>query len=312
MNHLVSIVIPTYNCERFIARAIDSALNQTYKAWEIIVVDDGSTDNTKQILQPYMDKIRYFFKENGGVSTARNIGIKEAKGEFIAFLDADDIWVTEKLELQMKEILKSDSIGAVSCGTYFMDETGGAIRRSIRKNYPKRKGLLKHLIIKNIMYGCSNNLVRKKCFEEIGLFDEKLRAGVDWDMWLRIAQAYDVKFIEKPLVKYRFVSGSISSPSNAGEVLKNDLLVLNKIFSNKSYRDDLFLKRKAYSYRYYLAALGYHEQEEIIELRSNIIRSFILFPFAFLNKSHLTLSLYALLGKDLYNRLKNTLKGGQS
>ena len=131
MNSLVSAIIPTYNSVNYISEAINSVLNQTYKNCEIIVVDDGSTDNTRKTVENYIrkypHKIKYFYQENKGPSAARNKGIKEARGNYIAFLDSDDLWLPDKLEKQISLFMKDVSLKLTYCGGYYEDEEGSVI-----------------------------------------------------------------------------------------------------------------------------------------------------------------------------------------
>jgi glycosyltransferase involved in cell wall biosynthesis len=207
----VTVIVPTYNCAQYITEAIESVLNQTYKDFEIIIVDDGSIDNTKEILSNYISEkiIRYYFQNNKGVSSARNKGIGEAKGDLIAFLDADDKWLPERLEKSI-EFLEINNYDWVCSSFYRMERDTG-------KNDIKRvdhKILCENIcdinmLKKDLFYFSSKNinmntiLVKKKCFEKIGLFDESLKACEDYDMLLRFEEA-ELRggFLDIPLAYY--------------------------------------------------------------------------------------------------------------
>lgn len=304
---LVSVVIPTYNMAEYINEAVDSVLNQTYKSIEVIVIDDGSKDNTKEVLKRYDSAIKYIYQENKGASAARNTGVRISKGEFIAFLDADDIWLSGKLSEQMKLILSDNSIGLVSCSGYEIGEEGKVIRLFQKTDYASKGKLLKMLCLKNIISGGSEALVRKECFDKVGRYDESLVSSLaeDWDLWLRIAPLYNIRFISIPLVKIRVRANSLCSPLNAEQMLCNELQILKRVFSSSGLKFSRLMKQRAYSYRYYSAAVAYKECKDIVNSRRCLKKSFLTFPLSFFQKSHLVMVLYAILGNIVFERLKN-------
>ena len=167
---LVSIVIPAYNMERFISDAIVSCLNQTYENREIIVIDDGSRDGTKRIVKEFGQAVFYHYQPNTGVSAARNHGIRCAKGKFISFLDADDIWLPDKLKKQIAAIKDNPSIKAISCGYAIMDETGTITMGGLlRANYKSREEHYKALSISQVIPGSSSGLLaERQCIQKAG------------------------------------------------------------------------------------------------------------------------------------------------
>lgn len=196
----VSIIIPMYNAEKYIKEAIDSVLKQTYKDFEIIVIDDGSTDNTKSKLLDYGSQIKYIYQENAGPAVARNRGIKEAKGEYIAFLDADDIWMPEKLERQIRKLKNNSEFGVIHTDRLRLEPDGSV--KPNEKIVPE--GFIFEELLRNNFIICSSVLVKKECFNEVGLFDEdRKNRAEDYDMWLRISRKYAISFIAEPLIKYR-------------------------------------------------------------------------------------------------------------
>lgn len=215
----VSVVIPTFNMSRCICDAVESVLNQTYKDFELIVVDDGSTDETEFVLKEFAGHIRYDKQKNGGVSAARNRGIELARGQFIAFLDADDLWLPHKLELQMQAFVRQKDLALVACGYSVRSSDGKTeMRNVVRKNYPTRADLFKALSICQLIPGCASGVVVKKsCFSEIGNFDTTVKVGEDWDMWLRIVAAYNAYFVEQILVVIRQVAGDKVGRSDKDE-----------------------------------------------------------------------------------------------
>jgi len=215
----VSVIIPTYNRANLLPRAINSVLNQTFRDFEIVVVDDGSTDNTREILEPFIksNQIRYFYQKNKGPSAARNLGIKNSKGEYIAFLDSDDEWLPEKLEKQIKlfENSKDKKLGFVGCDVIIVDEERNT---TIQYEFPKYKNYLKYLLSTKSIWFPSAILTKKKILEEIGLFDEDLHFGEHWDMWIRIARKYSFDFVPEYLIKYYLGTPWVTNPIKLLEI----------------------------------------------------------------------------------------------
>jgi glycosyltransferase involved in cell wall biosynthesis len=217
---IVSIVIPAYNNAKFLPEAIESVLDQTYKDYEIIVVDDGSTDNTKEVLAPYFDKIKYIQQQNQGAGNARNTGIRHSQGEYIAFLDADDVWLPEKLHIQINYLNNNPRIAMVYSLSYSMSEDGKQIKKKGKwgRTLPS-ENLFDVLFLHNII-PTSTVVVRNEVFNTIGLFDESLINSQDRDLWLRIARELNVAGISKLLSKYRHTSGSLRKNKGAIEFIR--------------------------------------------------------------------------------------------
>lgn len=285
MQPLVSVVIPAYNSSAYIKEALESVFKQTYANIETIVVDDGSTDNTKDVVGPYMGRIKYIYKANGGPASARNLGIKHSKGEYIAFLDADDMWLGGKLEYQIKEI--RNGIGLVGAGA-----------QGIGCYHGRARDISLYTLLNKNTFSNSGVLVKRECFDKVGLFDDRheFRAVEDWDMWLRIARQYKVIYLDLPLVRIRQNPYGISSAGNADKMLRNELCVLKKLFSDKSIKTSWPLKRKAYSCRYYSAAVAYREARKIPEARKHALKAIMLYPLNFMDMRRLGLAVKAILG----------------
>jgi len=214
---LVSVIIPTYNSGRFIAEAIQSVLEQSYQNHQIIVVDDGSTDTTREVLKKFRHHIKYVYQMNLGPSAARNAGIKIAKGDYICFLDADDLWTANKLEAQMAFMTSHPEIGL-----FFSDFEEFNGEKTLRKSFLKTKSLYSEIISKIPIENAFNKLllvnfiptstvmVRKHCFLKVGLFDESLRSVEDRDMWLRIAAFFKIACLPLTLSRKRLHDSNIS------------------------------------------------------------------------------------------------------
>jgi len=212
----VSVVIPAYNAGKYIVDCLDSVISQTVTPKEIIVVNDGSTDETRTIVQKYenkFDNIKCISKKNAGLSEARNTGIQEASSEFIAFLDSDDMWLPEKLEKQLKLFdIANNKLGLIYSAYKLCDQDGQAYQGNITAPYVKGD-ILSHLIEKgNLVSGSGSGvLVRRSVFDDVGGFDSALKFAEDLDMWIRIAEKYHVDFVDEVLVVIRTHTASMQA-----------------------------------------------------------------------------------------------------
>ncbi|MFN2337761.1 MAG: glycosyltransferase family 2 protein [Gammaproteobacteria bacterium] len=225
-NEMVSVVIPAYNAAGWVARAIDSALAQTYPHREILVVDDGSSDATPRILQGYGDAIRSLRQPNGGLSCARNLGIQQARGGFVAFLDADDYWLPEKLERQVECLREDTRIGFCSTRTRVVSPEGESMGSW---DCPVRESTLLHTLFlrhASVAGSGSSVLVRRELFERAGLFDSELRSLEDIDMWMRLAALTDYACIDQPLTV--IVKSPASMSGNLDVMRSSALQIMHK------------------------------------------------------------------------------------
>lgn len=195
-NPLISVIIPTYNRAWAIKEAIDSILAQEYSRFEIIVVDDGSTDETQQILEAYTADISIIHQRNKGVSAARNRGVDSASGQWVAFLDSDDLWLPKKLAAQVEFF--RDHPDALICQTEEIWIRNG-IRVNPGKRHQKPSGMIFEPSLELCLVSPSAVMIRRELFDEVGLFDESLPACEDYDLWLRISCRYPVHLIDTPL-----------------------------------------------------------------------------------------------------------------
>jgi len=202
----ISAIIPTYNNPAMLVQAVESVLAQTYHDYELIVVDDGSEPATREALEPYMDRIRYIYQDNAGPSSARNRGIRESGGELLAFLDHDDLWLPEKLEVQVK-FMDEHREFAVSYHAVDYFATDRELELPVREG-PSGDVLAR--LFKRIFLITLAVICRRECFDGAGMFDEELRFAQDYDLWLRMAARYEFGFIDKVLGRYRFHEGNLS------------------------------------------------------------------------------------------------------
>ena len=224
-NPLVSIIIPAYNAGRYIREAVDSALAQTYKNCEVIVVDDGSTDNTRQVLTPYIDagKIKYIYQKNKGLAGARNTGIKNSSGEYIALLDADDLFLPEKIAEQVRALEENMDFGV--CYSDLIHFSDAEPRKFYHHRYKYPSGNIFEPLLHKQFINPLTVMARREVFEKCGYFNENLRRSEDWELWLRWAHA-GVKFyfLNKALAHYRVRSaGSLSSLESEPEMKEKNL-----------------------------------------------------------------------------------------
>jgi glycosyltransferase involved in cell wall biosynthesis len=272
-NPKVSVIIPTYNRAHLIDKAIKSVLNQTYQDYEIIVVDNASTDNTKEVVKGFNNfKIRYiYYCDNRGSSVARNIGIRASHGEYIALLDSDDEWLPEKLDRQV-EVLQNESpeVGVVYSDVLYIDENSKNMNRKLRN--PKKEGYIyEDLLGGNCVGTPSALLIKKECFHRFGLFDDLLKYHEDWDMWIRIAKYYRFVFIEVPLVKYRLHSNRIS------ENLELTIIASNRILAK--YTNELKKRRGVHSKIYFNIGNIFCHIGKTKEGQRYLFRAISLYPF---------------------------------
>ncbi len=223
---MVSIIIPTYNRVSLLSRAIKSVLSQTFKDFELIIVDDGSTDNTKDMVEGFrrMDaRVKYFRQENSGTpASPLNTGIKYAKGQYMAFLDDDDEWLPLKLEKQIAlfQISKKPNLGIVSCGCFMI--RGDKIKIY---QFPATDNILQLLLDKSVFLSCSSTVMKKEVFSRLGQFDESFRLFFARDMWLKICCEYDFDFVAEPLYKYYIHESNLSRKDPSREAAELDHLI---------------------------------------------------------------------------------------
>jgi len=224
---LISVVIPTYNRSKLLSMTVESVLAQTYPAVEVIVVDDGSADDTAAVGRDYGQRVRFIRQDNAGVSAARNRGFLASNGEYVNFLDDDDTIVPEKIERQVAMLRHQPEAGLVHCRYYLMDKSGTPIYQVGRL---PAGDILRDLVCANFVW-MSAPLIRRECLERAGLFDETLSAAADYDLWLRIAQAgYPFACVQEPLGAYRVHRGSMVTAAARTE--QEVIEALSRVFAD--------------------------------------------------------------------------------
>jgi glycosyltransferase involved in cell wall biosynthesis len=208
----ISVIIPTYNRAALLLEALASVFAQTWRDYEVIVVDDGSTDDTLSLLAPWLSHIRLFSEPNRGVAAARNLGICEARGEFICFLDSDDLWTPSKLETQLSFAEQNTQYALIASEIEGFDSSGKVQARSKASMYRIRNGfVLEDLLFANWIQ-TSTVMVRRETLLRVGGFDEDIgQFGEDWLLWMRIAAESPIYFLPAPLVRYRVHSQNLTS-----------------------------------------------------------------------------------------------------
>jgi glycosyltransferase involved in cell wall biosynthesis len=272
---LISVVIPTFNYGRFIEEAVESVLAQTYRNFEVIVVDDGSVDDTRERLERFGGSIRYIHQTNQGMSAARNVGIDHSRGELIAFLDSDDVWHPRKLETQVASLQAHPDVGLLATGHEY--GAGGDWQlQEVPVPVPSRRITLEDLVIGS-RFGTCGVLVRRHCFEVVGSFDAQLRAAEDVEMWIRIASRFIIRKIELPLWRYRLHGDS--THQNLALMDLNIEKKLDRIFAGpQPLSHSVSLRRRAGSVAAYFSAHGHLNQGKWGDALSRSLRSVRLWP----------------------------------
>ena len=208
---LVSVIVPTFDREAFIAEAIESVQAQTYPHWELIIVDDGSRDHSADIIQRYAAKdrrIHYYFQENQGQSVARNLGLQKSAGDFICFLDSDNRWLPEKLSQCLQIFERLPDVQVVYGDIITIDEQGNEITRD---NMPRYSGMIAPRLIKDNFVTMNTAMARRGCFDELGGMSGQRRVADDYDLWLRFSARYRFHYEPQYMAEYRVMKDQISS-----------------------------------------------------------------------------------------------------
>jgi glycosyltransferase involved in cell wall biosynthesis len=278
---LVSVIIPSYNRAKLVPETIKSVLNQTFQDFEIIVVDDGSTDNTYKTVSSF--PVKYIKQENQGLPNARNTGIRAAQGKYIAILDSDDCFFENSLEKRVEVMEKYPRVALVYSQILTMDENSqvtGMTYPPFKKSYLRdgRRELHDLLYVNHIP--ASTVMIRRSSLDQVGLFNPTFIHGQeDLEMWVRLCAAYDSAFIAEPLLKLRIHSQRMTSQLNMGQFEKNHKLIIDSVFDNPELSPLFVAERdKIYSHLYYFMAEVAYMKRDMKFLRGYIIKALKLYP----------------------------------
>lgn len=271
----ISVVIPTYNCATFLGDALASVFAQTLPAAEVIVVDDGSSDDTSHTLVPYVGRVHAIRQANQGVATARNVGAAIARGEFVAFLDADDIWLPGKLEEQACKFAAEPGLGLVHCGVEEIDSQGRRLgtRQDGMEGWVSEEMLQFRRAV--ILGGGSGVMMPRSLFEKLDGFDENLSTSADWDLYYRVARRHRVGFVSHVLVRYRIHDGNMHRDAFAME--RDMLRAYAKAFSEADPGLQR-LRRRAYGRLHSVLAGSFFHIGNYRRFARHALRSLILTP----------------------------------
>lgn len=283
---LISVIMPTFNNDEYIIEALQSVFTQTYNNYEIIVVDDGSTDTTRDKLSMYSDKIQYHYQDNQGLAVARNTGLFHTRGKYFTFLDGDDVWLPDNLMIKVLIMESDKKLGAVFSDFVLFDNQKTISRRGLTDLYPifKQRGMSLNSIFENrinlsyekyenisvfmgnafnsLLFGNFINacsiVVRKEYQEQIGLFKSELRTQQDYDYWLRFARYYDLGYVDAPLVGYRRHNNQLTAHKNIDRILLNVANILEPYYKSDQIPKSIINKfQKRYSDIFKLLGIAY-------------------------------------------------------
>lgn len=226
--NLISVIVPVYNGEKTLRETIQSVLNQTFTNFELIIINDGSQDSTLEIISRIHDsRIKVFSYPNSGVSASRNRGISHGMGEYITFIDADDLWTADKLEKQLKALQENLQAAVAYSWTQCIDESGQFSRRG--SNISAAGDVYAKLLLVDFIENGSNPLIRRQALTEVGNFDESLTHSEDRDLWLRLAARYHFVAVPSPQILYRLSTNSASA--NVVKMEAGSLQFVEKAFA---------------------------------------------------------------------------------
>lgn len=275
----VSVIIPVYNAERFIKETVESILAQTYQDFEIVVINDGSTDKSAEIIRSFDDKrIIYSYQKNQGLSIARNEAILKSNGEYIALLDQDDLWLPEKIEKQISLLDSSPEIGLVCSDCYVIDSQGKIMDKVFNQCKHSKGMVLPQLFLDNFI-SCPTAVIRKLALNKVGLFDPDFSIAADYDLWLRIAQFFDIEYTDIPLAKYRIHANNMSCNITLG--YKEKIEVIEKCLKRCPAIKDVLKTKVArrLAKSHYSLGRTYQLQRQFSQSRKELLKSIQLYPF---------------------------------
>ena len=306
----VSVIIAAYNAMRYLPQALDCVLEQTFQDFEIIIVDDGSHDGIKDWAAQLKDpRIRFFSQENAGSAAARNTGISNATGEYLAFLDSDDLWEATKLAKQVQTLDEEPQAGLVYTWVATMDSEG-ALEGKVYQNTAVGD-VWEPLIERDLLVCGSTPLIRRICFEKVGLFDTRFAYAQTWEMWLRIAGEFSFQVIPEVLVYYRFHANNTSKQWQ--KIESNYQAIIEKVFADVS-KERQALKGRCYGHAYLRIAWKMLQNQDGDCTAAKQFRQLALEHCSELKSSEqyvrlsIALPIVQILGLDRYSHLRNTFQ----
>ena len=271
---VASVVLPCFNGAQWIGEAIESVLTQTYGDLELLVIDDGSTDDSKAIVASYLsdERARYIYQENRGFSAAINRGLEEGRGSLIGFVGQDDLWLPRKLEMQVRYLAEHKDVDMVHSSYLSVDSMGNEIELIDLRvpDFSTRRELMEYLFVDNFL-GFETVLVKRECFREAGLFDERMMGFSDHDMWLRIAGRFHIAYMDQPLVKKREHASQLSKVVTE-RGLRDEFLMISKAVHQYPFLKKIV--RKKLASLYYTLGMVTLRKGNSKEARPEFLRAF--------------------------------------
>jgi len=223
-NPLVSVLMPTYNREKYLPEAIESVLNQTYTTFELLIVDDGSTDDTEEAVKPYLSdrRVKYYYKSNGGQSSGRNFGFQRSRGSYICFLDSDNKWLPNKLELCVCAAIKNPEYDVFYGDNIAIDSKGKELHKVTMKRY---SGIITAELLKDNFVTINTSMLSRECYETMGGLNENFLRAPDYEFWLRLSTRYKFFYIPEYMAFYRIMEDQISSDKDGRFKANKDILI---------------------------------------------------------------------------------------
>lgn len=267
MTPAVSVAIAAYNYDRYLSGALESALRQTLRDIEVVVVDDGSTDRTPAVVRPFLldPRVRYVRTEHRGVSVAKNLAVRTGTAPLVAFLDADDVWLPQKLERQLPLLERDPGVGVAYTRRYEIDPEG---RRRPFRRPPFHRGRVAEPLFRGNFICFSSAVIRRDAFERAGGFDESLPMAVDYDLWLRVALTHRFDYVEEPLVLYRRGHANISSRHE--ERILVALGVMRRFLERSGGMVPPATVRRAFAETYFNLSLARRRRSRLAALPANV------------------------------------------
>jgi len=298
----VSAIIPTYNYARYVAAAVESVLSQSFEDLEIVVVDDGSTDDTSDTLRPLGTRILYISQAHRGLAAARNLGIRVSRGRYVAFLDSDDLWLPDKVSMQVARLDAEPAVGLVYTeAALFNDESRTETPHGFWSEHPSGK-ILSRLLRRNVVPS-PTPMVRRELFAQVGPFDESLSACEDWDMWIRIARVSEFAYVDRMLAKYRVHSANMSLDQE--RMMAGRYRVLEKAFSAIGASSQARrLRRSVFSRWHADYAVHHFYAERYEQAKREVIRAIALHPGCLAHGQTAAVLMSCLLGSATAKRLR--------